>query len=95
MPNGLSGAASWGDGMSVRTVFAYGIETEMLDCDRCEEASEPFDSAIDMGWSWLPNEDFALCDECHQDLVDIGQDVITNLLAGDAGTDKRWANARI
>ena len=52
-------------------------------------ASEPFDSAIDMGWSWLPNEDFALCDECHQDLVDIGQDVITNLLAGDAAPDKR------
>ena len=80
--------------MSVRTVFAYGMETEILDCDRCESASEPFDSAIDMGWSWLPNEDFALCDECHQDLVDIGQDVITNLLAGDAGTDTRWANAR-
>ena len=79
----------------MRIVFAYGIETEILDCDRCEDASAQFDEAIEAGWSWLPNEDFALCDECHQDLVDIGQDVITNLLAGDAGTDMRWANARI
>ena len=29
-----------GGGMSVRTVFAHGIETEMLDCDRCENASD-------------------------------------------------------
>ena len=45
----------------MRTVFAYGIETEMLDCDRCEDAAAQFDEAIEAGWSWLPNEDFALC----------------------------------